>query len=70
MFLLIQIIYGNSSGKAMFSLTGYYIKKQNTVCPQSRFVVFKNCAPQMKIAKHMRFAAAHSETLEVLFCRQ
>jgi hypothetical protein len=40
---------------------------RSTVCPQSLLGVLKNCGAQTNWASHMRFAADHSETLEVFF---
>jgi hypothetical protein len=43
--------------------------RKRTVCPQGPVGVLKNCGAQTNGANHMRFAADHSETMEVFFYR-
>jgi hypothetical protein len=50
--------------------TEWRVNSAYTVCPLSPFGVLKNCGAQTNWASQMRFAADHSETVEVFFCRQ
>jgi hypothetical protein len=43
------------------------IPRQTYRCPQSPLGVLKNCGTQTNWARHMRFVADYSETLEVFF---